>query len=113
MHYWEEFLKNKELINDWLDKAENLLKETQVDTKQDIDQRKKFFQQINENTFRNLVMTEKELRNYTPPESQVRFLIGYFKFIVTLSCGLIISHHWFVSHRCRQLWINWRKGGRM
>ncbi|KAK6636175.1 hypothetical protein RUM43_009828 [Polyplax serrata] len=70
LHYWEEFLKNKELITDWLDKAENLLKETQVDTKQGIDQRKKFFQQINENTFRNLVMTEKELRNYIPPESQ-------------------------------------------
>lgn len=68
---WEKYLKDKEFITDCLDKAEGLAKERGVENKQAIEQRKMFFQKLNENILQGLINSAKDLQNILPSESQV------------------------------------------
>ncbi|GFG37468.1 hypothetical protein Cfor_07190, partial [Coptotermes formosanus] len=65
---WHNFRENERVINEWLQKAEKLIVEKHMDTKQTVESHKNFFEKVNERWIQDLVNSAQDLKNCLPHE---------------------------------------------
>lgn len=61
MRAWEDFEIKKRSVEEWASRAEALLADNRVDSKQAVDFHKKFFQEADERAVSELVRSGREL----------------------------------------------------
>lgn len=71
LQIWEIYLNNRKFVSDWLDKAEDLVKEN--DDRTGIEEQKLFFEPLNESVIENFEKSGKELLKILPSEKQVHY----------------------------------------
>lgn len=67
---WHNFRECERIIADWLMKAEQLISEKHIDTKEIVESHKVFFERVNERWIHDLVQTAQDLRNCLPTDQQ-------------------------------------------
>ncbi|XP_063222936.1 muscle-specific protein 300 kDa isoform X4 [Bacillus rossius redtenbacheri] len=65
---WHNFRESEHVISDWLQKAEKLISEKHIDTKQAVQSHKSFFDQVNERWTQDLVNSAQDLRQCLPAD---------------------------------------------
>nr|CAD7429519.1 unnamed protein product [Timema monikensis] len=65
---WHNFHESERTISDWLQKADKLIAEKHIDTKQTVESHKNFFEQVNERWIQELVNAAQDLRKCLPPD---------------------------------------------
>ncbi|XP_039285327.1 nesprin-1-like [Nilaparvata lugens] len=67
---WHNYREIERVIIDWLQTAEKLMAERQIDSKQTIENHKSFFEHVNDRWIIDLENTAQDLKNCLPPEHQ-------------------------------------------
>lgn len=67
---WHNFKESERIISDWLTKAEQMISEKHIDTKEIVETHKIFFERVNERWIHDLVQTAQDLCNCLPPDQQ-------------------------------------------
>lgn len=67
---WYNFNECERVISDWLNKAEQLISEKHMDSKQSLDQNKNFFDRVTERWIHDLVQSAQDLCNCLPKEQR-------------------------------------------
>ncbi|XP_044734627.1 nesprin-1 [Chrysoperla carnea] len=67
---WHNFRENERLISDWLGKAESLISEKHIDSKQAVETHKIFFERVNEKWIHDLSQAAQDLKNCLPTDQQ-------------------------------------------
>lgn len=67
---WQNFREAERIISDWLTKAEQMINEKHIDTKEIVETHKIFFERVNERWIHDLVQTAQDLRNCLPLDQQ-------------------------------------------
>ncbi|XP_017768073.1 PREDICTED: nesprin-1 [Nicrophorus vespilloides] len=65
---WFNFSSSERVISDWLNKAEQLISERHIDSKQAVEMHKNFFERVNERWIHDLVQSAQDLCNSLPNE---------------------------------------------
>lgn len=67
---WHNFRESERIISDWLTKAEQMISEKHIDTKDVVESHKAFFERVNERWIHDLVQTAQDLCNCLPLDQQ-------------------------------------------
>lgn len=67
---WFSFSECERVISSWLSKAEQLISEKHIDTKQTVEFHKTFFESVNERWIHELVQTGQDLKSNLPSDQQ-------------------------------------------
>lgn len=67
---WHNFRESEHIISDWLSKAEKMISEKHIDTKEIVESHKVFFERVNERWIHDLVQTAQDLCNCLHPVQQ-------------------------------------------
>lgn len=67
---WHNFKESERIISEWLSKAEQMISEKHIDTKDIVESHKIFFERVNERWIHDLVQSAQDLCNCLPPDQQ-------------------------------------------
>lgn len=65
---WYNFSECKKVISNWLNKAEKLISEKRIDSKETVEEHKNFFQSVNDRWFHDLIQSAQDLCNCLPKD---------------------------------------------
>lgn len=65
---WYNFSECKKVISNWLNKAEKLISEKRIDSKETVEEHKNFFQSVNERWIHDLIQSAQDLCNCLPKD---------------------------------------------